>query len=671
MRILLFLLFLVSTNAIFAQNRVFTTAKTAKGKAKDNFDKARDLFRAMQYPEAIKATDAAFKADTNFIDALFLKASIYNEFKNYKGAEETFESALKMSETFYPEVWFSLAQTEKNQDKYAEAISHYEKYLTTGSKNKTALTETRINLENCKFIEKAIRNPVPFNPQPLSEAINTSKNSEFLPCFTADGETFIFTRRERGDEDLMISHKKEGVWTEAKPIPNVNTQYNEGAETISADGKYMVLTACNRADGFGSCDLYYAEFGQNGWTTPKNIGNTINTKGWESQPSLSADGRKLYFSSAREGGLGGHDIWLSTREKDQWSIPVNLGSKINTPADDEGPFAHQDNKTLYFMSNGHIGMGDFDLYFIRKDEKGEWDKVENMGYPINTKRSEGSLVVSLDGKKAFFASDRKYVNTNMVSAFHTTGKSKNMDNSNEAETDLYEFDLYEGARPKFVNYVKGKVYDVTNFQNLRAKVEITDLANNEVVSTVISDWKGEFLLCLPAGKNYAFTVKRAKYAFYSNNFALDNNLNLEKPFLLDVPLIPLSNATNSTTTTSSSTTEKAKKTVVLKNIFFETASAKLLAISTAELDRLKDMLDENPTLRIQLNGHTDSDGTDASNLTLSSNRAKAVYDYLIQKGIVASRLQYKGFGESQPVATNDTPEGKQENRRTEFEILGF
>jgi outer membrane protein OmpA-like peptidoglycan-associated protein len=284
-----------------------------------------------------------------------------------------------------------------------------------------------------------------------------------------------------------------------------------------------------------------------------------------------------------------------------------------------------------------------------------------MGYPINTQRDEGSLIISLDGKKGMMASDRKYKNTKSVSVFSDKDKS---DWISDAETDIYEFELYEAARPKVVTYVKGKVYDVTNFQNLRAKVEITDIATNELISTTVSDWKGEFLLCLPAGKSYAFTVNRAKYAFYSNNFSLENKFNFEKPFELNVPLIPLqANATTST--------EKSKKTVILKNVFFETASAKLLPTSIAELDRLKVLLDENPTLRIQLNGHTDSEGSEDYNKTLSSNRAKAVYDYLIQKGIAANRLQFKGFGESQPIMTNETPEGRQENRRTEFEILSL
>jgi hypothetical protein len=673
MRIIFFLLsFFFLLETVAAQERKFTTFQTAKGKAKENFDRARDLFRAARLPDALKAVDAAFKADTNFIDAVLLKASICNEAKNYKMAEDALEFVLSKSETYDTDVWFSLAQTEKNQGKYAEAIPHYEKFLTTNSKNKAANTQAKNNIESCRFIAKAMENPVPFDPKPLSEMINSSEHSEYLPCLTADGETLIFTRRERGDENFMIAHKKEGIWEMATPMENINTQNNEGAECISADGRFLVFTACNRRDGMGSCDLYYSELQESGWTTPKNMGHPVCTPSWESQPSLSADGRVLYFTSSRAGGLGGSDIWTSSRAKDgTWSAPVNLGTTINTPSDDAGPFYHQDNQTLYFMSNGRPGMGGYDLYFARKNEKGEWNQPENMGYPINTAHDEANIIISLDGKKAMMASDRKYKNVASKSVFRTTGS--NPSEMAETETDLYEFELYEGARPKLVTYVKGKVYDATNFQNLKAKVEISDLATNEVISTVISDWKGEFLLCLPAGKSYAFMVKRAKYAFYSSNFSLENSHTFEKPFSLDVPLIPLLGGNTSTSNTSSSSIpiDKNKRTVVLKNVFFESASAKLLPTSIGELNRLKELLDENPTLRVQINGHTDSEGADAYNLTLSTNRAKAVYDYLIQQSIAATRLGFKGFGESQPIAPNNTPEGKQENRRTEFEILGF
>jgi outer membrane protein OmpA-like peptidoglycan-associated protein len=661
MRIFFFLLLCCSANIAFAQAQPFTATKLLKGKAKDNYDKHKEMLRVGKYTDAIKYLDAAYKADPMFIDALALKASIYNAQRNFKMAEESFEAMMKISDTYDTDVWFSLAQTEKNQEKYLEAVEHYEKFLAAGSKSEIAIKQAKANLETCRFIGNAIANPVPFDPKPLSSAINTTENSEYLPCLTADGETLIFTRRERGDENFMISHKKDSLWEVATPMANINTINNEGAETISADGKYLVFTACNRPDGFGSCDLYFSELSEKGWTTPKNMGEPICTKAWESQPSLSADGRTLYFSSSRLGGLGGQDVWMSKRDKSGWSTPINLGPNVNTTADESGPFIHQDNQTLYFMSNGRPGMGGFDLYYTRKDEKGEWGKPENMGYPINTQRDEGSLIISLDGKKGMMASDRKYKNTKSVSVFSDKDKS---DWISDAETDIYEFELYEAARPKVVTYVKGKVYDVTNFQNLRAKVEITDIATNELISTTVSDWKGEFLLCLPAGKSYAFTVNRAKYAFYSNNFSLENKFNFEKPFELNVPLIPLqANATTST--------EKSKKTVILKNVFFETASAKLLPTSIAELDRLKVLLDENPTLRIQLNGHTDSEGSEDYNKTLSSNRAKAVYDYLIQKGIAANRLQFKGFGESQPIMTNETPEGRQENRRTEFEILSL
>lgn len=661
MRNIFIILFTMLCYTAYAQNAV-TTAKTAKGKAKDNFEKGLSYYRVSNYPDAIKSLDAALKADANFIDALTLKATVYNASKDYKNAELAFENALKIDEDYDADIWFSLAQTERQQEKYLEAATHYERFIAFNPRNSDALRQAKQNLANCRFIENALAHPVPFDPKPLPNTINNPNSSEYLPCLTADGETLIFTRRINGDENFWISHKKNDTWSEAQPIDKINTNMNEGAQTITADGKYMVFTACNRPDGFGSCDLYFSELGDNGWTKPKNLGDPISTKAWESQPSLSSDGKLLFFTSNREGGVGGRDIWVSSRDKDKWTAPINLGTVINTNGNEEGPFIHHDNQTLYFMSDTHPGMGKYDIFLSRKDSLGKWLTPTNIGYPINTTREEGSIIVSLDGKKAMFASDRKYIAQNPDKANqHSESFAQN------SESDLYEFDLYEAARPKSATFVKGKVYDAKTLQPLRAKIEISDLATNAIISTVISDNKGVFLLSLPIGKNYAFSVNRAKYAFYSNNFALKDVNNIEKPFLLDIPLIPLQVETNTSTTTPTATTNA----IILKNVFFETGSAQLLPISTAELDRLKQLLDDNPTLKIRLTGHTDNVGSDADNMTLSNNRAKAVYDYLIQKGIASTRLSYKGFGETQPIATNDTAEGRKENRRTAFEIISY
>lgn len=659
------LLFILCCSFYFAsaQTKTYTTTKTVSGKAKEKYEKAKDVWRTGNTAEAVKYIDAALKADPLFLDGILFKAVIYNAGKNFVQAEAAFEEVLKIEENYDNEIYFSLAEVERNQDKFEEAANHYEKYISNGTKNQTKLKVARKGLENCRFIANAMKNPVPFDPKPMSNMINTPIYSEYLPCLSADGETFIFTRRVRNDEDFYMTKKENENWIVAKSIDKVNTALNEGAETISGDGKMMVFTACNRPKGLGSCDLYYSELGENGWSEPQNMGTPINSSAWESQPSLSADGQMVYFASSRAGGLGGYDIWYSKREKGKWSDPINAGPNVNTEGDDSGPFLHQDGQTLYFMSNGHGGMGGFDLFISRKENNGDWSKPQNLGYPINSQRDEGSLFVSLDGKKGYFASDRKYEGSEKKSAFDK--KTEGFDYADITETDIYEFDLYEAARPKPVTYVKGKIYDANTFQNLRAKVEIFDINTNSSVATAISDWKGEFLICLPYGKNYAFAVNRAKYAFYSNNFDLTADYTREKPFLLEIPLIPFENKA------TINTLDKTKRVVVLKNIFFETASAKLLPASTAELDRLKTMLQDNPTLSIQINGHTDNEGSNSYNLTLSNNRAQAVYDYLIKQGIATNRLKFKGFGETAPIATNETPEGRQENRRTEFEILSF
>ena len=271
----------------------------------------------------------------------------------------------------------------------------------------------------------------------------------------------------------------------------------------------------------------------------------------------------------------------------------------------------------------------------------------NLGYPINTKANEGALIVSLDGKTAFFATDKKLSAAELENTAPLKG-----------DADIYQFELYEEARPNLVTYVKAKVYDAKTKQPLVAIAEISELGNEEEFMKVRTDEDGTFLLCLTAGKNYALNVNKQQYLFYSDNFALANVNNLEKPYLLDIPLIPIE--------ATLSTEEEESQPIVLKNVFFETASAQLKSESEIELNKLKALLDQNPEMHVQINGHTDNVGQDEDNLKLSEARAKAVYTYLTNAGISASRLQFKGFGETRPIATNDTAEGRQQNRRTEF-----
>ncbi len=645
----LFGLLLCTTPKLFSQQ--YTTAETTAPKARTAYEDGRyysqkgDLFRAL------RAYEYALRIDSNFIEARLSWAEANLDTGHWSEAESGFEAVLRLNPNFHPAISFNLALAEWRQDKFEEAQNHIDNFLASGVKDADILYKAQRLAENCRFAADAVRHPVPFEPHSLGPGVNT-KFDEYLPCLTADGQTLIFSRRDMvqgplgpsDDENFYISQYENGVWQPARFLEGVNTAYNEGAQAISPDGSWLVFTGCDRrGDGSqGSCDIYWSQQKNGAWTKPVPFSAVINSRDYDTQPCISADGKSLIFASNRPGSLGGTDLWITTRQPDgKWTIPENLGPNINTPADDECPFLHPDGQTLYFSSQGWPGMGDFDFYFARKNPDGTWGKAQNLGYPINTKGLEKSMVVSLDGRTAYFSAIR---------------------DGGAGGVDIYSFDLPLAARPQAVTYARAKVRDAATGNALVAKVEFTDLKTGQVFVSARTKSDGTFLVCLPAGKDYALNVSKEKYLFFSENFNLLETASFEQPFTMDISLQPIGESES----TADAMPPANSKPVVLRNVFFETGSAALLSESTNELDRLTALLTETPGLHIQISGHTDNVGDESSNQMLSENRAKAVYDYLIQHGIPAARLRYKGFGETKPVDTNDTPEGRARNRRTEF-----
>ncbi len=646
----LLLLALCSLSGLWAQgNTGYVTMETASGKLQKRYDKALSYGRGGDFNRALRELEKILEAEPRFIDAFITRAAIFEEQDLLEDAELNYEQVLEIDPVYEPRVWYRLAMVEQRQNKYPEAVDHLERLLQTPDLEDRLRRQAEQHVKDFRFSAEMMRNPVPFEPESLGENINT-KESEYLPSFTADGEYLVYTARVNGQEDFMISQKIDGAWQKGEPIEEINTPLNEGAQTISADGRLLVFTACNRRDGLGGCDLYYSEFREGNWIAPSNMGRPVNSAAWESQPSLSADGKALYFASNRQGSIGGRDIWVSYRQADgSWGKPRNLGEPINSTEEDEAPFIHPDGQTLYFMSRGHQGMGGFDLFFARKGAGEQWEKPKNLGYPINTKANEGALVVSLDGKTAYFATDK----------LQRTGTS---DILQRPTTDLYRFDLYEAARPSPVTYVKAVVSDAQTGASVRAKVEFVELESTAVYASDQTTESGTFLVVLPLGKDYALNVSKKGYLFHSENFALAGKTSIDDPFMLQIALSPIPDELDT------DPGEEARP-VVLRNVFFETGSAELKPVSRVELNRLKVLLEENPQIRIQINGHTDNVGSAADNRQLSENRARAVFQYLLDQGIDENRLSYKGFGESRPIATNETPEGRQQNRRTEFEVI--
>jgi len=376
------------------------------------------------------------------------------------------------------------------------------------------------------------------------------------------------------------------------------------------------------------------------------MGKVINSISWDAQPSLSSDGKKLFFSSNRQDGYGGNDIWMSTRtDTSGWAPPKPLSTEINTPGNEESPFIHPDGHTLYFRSNKHIGMGGYDIFFSRYiDSTNTWTPAKNIGYPINTKGNEGAMSVSLDGKKAYFVSDMAY-----------------LDNMSNANLDIYSFDLYESARPMPTTFVKAHITDSESGAALVANYSIEPLKRKLRKISGKSDIKGNFTTSLPTNTDYAFFVEKEGYILYSGNFSLEGIQDVTDPFVLEIQLskVPV---------VEEETPKVELKPIVLNNIFFESGSATLKMESDIEISRLAQNLRRNEGLKIEIHGHTDNVGTDEDNMRLSEERAKSVMQALIEKGILSSRIAARGFGESNPIDTNETEEGRKNNRRTEFVV---
>lgn len=585
--------------------------------------------------ETIENLEKAIDAAPDYLDAYVQLGSIYEKEKKYTEALPNFKKADQIDSVYFLPGYLLYARAEAGLGHFAEALQLVNRFLTQPNLRESTRRDALQWKGHFTFGLKSLQEHIPFQPVNLGDSINTP-DPEYLPTLPIDQKTLIFTRKlQNRNEDFFISHlSDDSVWSRAVPLPgNINSRYNEGAQTISQDGKLLIYTICNRPDGMGSCDIYYAMRRDSIWESPRNIGPPVNSLFWDSQPCLSPDNQDLYFVSNRPGGYGGSDIYVSHLQPDgRWGKPENLGPDINTAGDESSPFIHADNTTLYFASNGWPGVGGVDLYFSRKELDGKWSEPKNLGYPINTIDHDGSLFVTADGKTAYFASERS---------------------DSRGQLDIYRFTLYKAARPVRTLYVQGYVFDKKTNSRLGAVIDLIDIATGKVLTHIPTDPDGTYLVTLPLGKDYAFNVSKQGYLFYSDNFSLKDTIE-GKPFNINIGLQPI----------------ELNAKITLKNIFFDFDEYVLKPESKTELDKLVDLMKRNPTLKIQINGYTDSVGIAAHNLQLSQQRAQAVVDYLKANGIAEGRLKAKGYGASHPVAPNDTEVGRALNRRTEVVVTG-
>lgn len=603
-------------------------------KAQNNFDEAQQYVRQNITDQAIKYLDLAIKADQKFTTAYLQLGDTYKRIKDYEKAKYNYQQAINSTSDIDARVYFFLGETELLSGGYTKAKHAFQHFLLKHSgEEKLNVARAKKYIIDCDFAEKEIKNRVPYEPINMGFYINT-ENRDYFPALTADGQTIIFSRVVKGNEDFYISNKLKNEWTKAEPLSeNINTpNFNEGAQSISPDGKYLFFTGCNRPDGLGRCDIFVSKKEGKEWALPVNLGPIVNSSNWESQPSISPDGSFLYFVSNRPGGIGGFDIWRSSLDEEgNWTAPVNLGPTINTPYDETTPFIHVDNKTLYFSSNGWPGFGSKDIYFSRILADGTFSAPKNLGYPLNTFNEETGLIVTADGNEGLFSS-------NLGGGF--------------GDVDIYHFKMPVAAKPLPITYVKGVIRDAETKQPLEASILAISLDNNEVVyNDYTSRLTGDFLTVLPIGHQYSFNAQTEGYLFYSQHYEL-KEANANEPFEIEILLEKI----------------KIGSEVTLNNIFFDTNKYELLPTSRIELEVLLELLKVNPEITIQIQGHTDNVGDVKSNQKLSENRAKAVHDYLIKNEVAGKRLGFKGYGETKPKADNMTEAGKKLNRRTEFII---
>ncbi len=621
------------------------TFHTRSNKALKYYDQGKRDYDLLYYDRAEMNLLHALKEDGRFYEAHLILGQLYSDTGDWEKAVTHYRAAVAVDSLFFIPALYSLGKAELRTGQYFDAAGHLEAYLKQPGINTGMRNEAEKMLANCRF---ALSFPASlFEKEPVSagDSVNTVLD-EYWPSVTGDGQQLIFTRevkraagygrdynRDR-QEDFYVSRlTPEGYWGTARNAgAPLNTAGNEGAQSISSDGRTMFFTACDRNDGQGRCDIYFSTNDGKRWSPGNNLGQPVNTTYWESQPSISPNGRMLFFVSNRPGGMGGMDIWYSLRGSDgRWGRPVNPGKIINTSGDEFSPFIYFNGRTLYFSSNGRESFGGHDIYVTTMNRDSTWTTPENLGPPVNTPADETGLVIESSGRRAYFSSIR----------------------NREMGKDIYYLDLPPQIQPGQVLYFEGAVIDKASGQPITAKYELTDLTWGIDVITSLTDSRGGFFVCLPSGSSYGLNVTADGYMIYSENFDFAEGYTSAEPYRKTIAL------------------NKVRKGEFMRmyNVFYDTDSWELLESSMPELRHLLEFLRINNNVVIEIGGHTDSDGSDDHNQKLSEKRAGSVREFLIRMGIDGKRIFTHGYGEASPVADNITPAGKRLNRRTEITIL--
>ena len=608
--------------------------KSQNKKAVNYFQEATDFYKQRKYSQALPIISKAIDEDPEFADAYLMQGNIALKKHDDKMMEQSFLKVTELCPDLDAEVFFQLGWFYFELKKYKEAETKLRKFLEFDKLNEDHAKKAESMLVKAKLIS----HPVPFDPKPVS-GISTS-DPEYLPYISPDNELAFFTRRyELQDKNMLVPSSVEkfmfalrtkGVFDKGMPMPlpfNQHNSNNEGGATITVDNKHLYFTVNKN----GNFDICGSDFEDGRWSEIYNLGPNVNDpKQWDAQPSVTPDGNTLYFASARD-SLTGLDIYMAQKNPEgKWMKAKKLPPPINTNGNDKSPFLHSDSKTLYFSSDSLPGLGGYDIFMSKLGEDGKWSKPVNLGYPINTEADEVGFFVSTDGKTGYFASNKL---------------------QGAGGFDIYSFDLYPQARPERVRLQKGHVNADNEELPVSATIEVKNTLTKQITKINVDSVTGNYAFVLNFENDLMITVKKDGYAFESQ-YVSSKDTTSELLVNEDITLKEI----------------KVGGQYPLNDILFATNSYELNDTIKTVLNDFSEFLVENPTLHVDINGHTDNVGDHQSNVMLSENRARTVYEYLVSKGIVKSRLAYKGFGEAKPVASNDKEEGRSKNRRTVFVV---
>jgi len=608
---------------------------TQNKKAQKYYDEAAGLFKSRKYSEAIPVIAKAIDEDPEFASAYLLQGNLGLKKKDDRMMEESFNKVIELCPEADPDIYFQLGWMQYDLKKWPQAEKMFDKFLSFDKINE----EHGQRAERMLVRTKLYAHPVPFDPKPV-EDISTA-DPEYLPCISPDKELAFFTRRfELADKNMLTPQnvekfmiarlKSNGTYDRGQPMDypfNQSMSTNEGGATITIDNKHLYFTVNTK----GNFDICSSDFKDFAWDEIKNLGPNVNDpKQWDSQPSISSDDKTLFFASSRD-SLTGIDIYCTTKDvSGHWTKAKKLGNVINTNGNEKTPFIHSDSRTLYFSSDSLPGLGGFDIFMSKMDDKGNWTKPVNLGFPINTDADEVGFFVSTDGKTGYFASNK-----------YSGGKGG---------FDIYSFDLYPAVRPDHVYFQRGDLNGDKDDEHISATLEVKDAVTSKMTTIDVDSVTGQYAFVVNFDHDLLLSIKKDGYAFASEYISSIQPEHESPAVKRDFKLEKI----------------EIGKAYTLNDILFNTNSYEINDTIKTVLEEFSDYLKKNSLLHVSLQGHTDNVGNPADNMILSERRAKAVFDFLVAHGIAKERMTYKGFGETKPIASNTNEEGKAKNRRTVF-----